>query len=593
MRSRIVRHYLTNTSLRKKLIFAFIFIIFIPFAISNILLLKQLSDSFAQYKNSNMINNLEQISYNVENSLNLYNQQSDLIFYNREINSIIYNNYNSENPLYQIYEAYSTINSLFSTLLNTNNDLLKIKIFSGNASLTADQDIIFRIDEQIRRQEWFDAAVRNHWKKYYSNLNPVDPSNRASGAAGKGKNHFYFSRALTFWEDTASPAVLVIDISEQHFFSLIEKEPLSNKLYIVNDQGYVVSSNDRTSLGKPFQSLYAFEVASLTKGMRNIEWHNRSYTLTFTTNAHNWKIVSAAEANALFNIPDRLLILVLFVYLACLIVSILLAALFSDILTKRLALFEKYVNNMEADSFNMKFLISGNDEIGKIFTAFNFLLQRVKNYVLELKENETLIRNSEIKALQSQINPHFLYNTMEAIYWLIQRKQEDKAAQMVIELSQFYKAVLNKGDSLVEIRDEIKLVNHYLSIESKKLDALVKVEYEIEEGCLDNKILKFLLQPFFENILNHAIYPNMEIVQIEIRIFKSDSVIHIEISDNGIGMDADKLREVLNPTVSSEGYAIYNIKQRLKLYYQDGYSLTIASKPYEGTTVTIVIPERK
>lgn len=578
-----LKHSINNVSLQRKLILSYIMIIIIPLAITNAFLLKNLNQFILDRKSTSVRNTISQISYNIDYKLNLYQQVSNLFFFNTDINSLIYEQYESS---FEAYNAYSTLSKFFNIVLSTNSDLLGMAIYSNNPTLIPDYVMIYPINDEIRAQDWYEETLRKRWHGYFSNVYTTKPRNES----GQEKKHFYYARTLNFFNYKAEPSILVMDINENYLFKMMEKESADHKLYIVNDSGYIISGNDRKHISERFDSLVSPELMEQQAGPAFATIGSVKYLVVSSGNSKGWKVVALVPVNTLLELPADLVVLYIIIYFTCFLVSFLLILTFSRTMSKRLLLFEKSIRNMETNSFNISNTISGEDEIGRISAAFQSLIVRLKNYLREITENEIKIRNAEIKALQSQINPHFLYNTMDTIYWLVVRSKNEAAAKMLVELSSFYRSVLSKGDTLINVGEEINILKNYISIEKEKLDSEIGVHYFIDQACDKQKILKFLLQPFVENILNHAVNITTMRINIIIRLFKEEGSIHIEIIDDGVGINKKRLAEIMESNVSSSGYAIFNIKERLKLYYRDGFNFNIHSAPGIGTKVEIVIP---
>ena len=211
-----------------------------------------------------------------------------------------------------------------------------------------------------------------------------------------------------------------------------------------------------------------------------------------------------------------------------------------------------------------------------------------------VKEQEEK-RKSELDALQSQINPHFLYNTLDSIMWMIEAEKYEDAISMVQALSRLFRISLSKGKNIITIGEELQHAKNYLDIQKYRYKNKFTSYFEIEEGIEKYKTIKLIIQPLIEN----AIYYGMEYMdgdgEIYVRAYTKDSDLFIEVEDNGLGMQKEQVENILTDGTrirsKGSGIGIRNVHQRIQLYFGTEYGLEILSEPDEGTTVRIHLPK--
>lgn len=240
------------------------------------------------------------------------------------------------------------------------------------------------------------------------------------------------------------------------------------------------------------------------------------------------------------------------------------------------------------------------DEITEMGMSFNIMVGKIKELLdAKVKEQKNL-KKAELRALQAQINPHFLYNTLDTIIWMAEARKTDQIVEIVRALSSFFRISLSKGRDWITIREEIERVRSYLTIQKIRYQDIMDFKIEADEVVAENTILKLVLQPLVENALYHGIKNKRKGGTIIVRANqKNENEIVLEVEDNGIGFTADKLAQ-LKAELSKDsgeikqeiGYGIGNVNQRIKLYYGKQYGLTVKSEYRTGTCVTFVIPAR-
>ena len=240
-------------------------------------------------------------------------------------------------------------------------------------------------------------------------------------------------------------------------------------------------------------------------------------------------------------------------------------------------------------------------EIDELSYNFNDKIIRIKELIENIKIEQKNKKNTELWLLQAQINPHFLYNTLDTVVWMAEAGDSKKVVDMITALSSFLRIGLNKGKKFIQIREEIRHIESYLKIQKFRYDDILEYSIEIENSLYDMRILKLLLQPLVENALYHGIKYKREGGSIRIRGYEKDNNIILEVIDNGVGMDENKLNKikaVIENTslensdiirTNGDSFGLYNVAERIRLYYGNEYGLDIESRENVGTTVTIIL----
>lgn len=239
------------------------------------------------------------------------------------------------------------------------------------------------------------------------------------------------------------------------------------------------------------------------------------------------------------------------------------------------------------------------DEITELGLSFNIMTSKIRELLdAKVREQENL-KKAELKALQAQINPHFLYNTLDTIVWMAEANKTDQVIEIVRALSSFFRIALSRGRDWIPIRQEIEHVRSYLYIQKMRYRDILDYEIEVDDGILDGTILKLTLQPLAENALYHGIKNKRKggTIWVRARRASHDRVL-LEVQDNGVGFTPFKLfqiQEAINNDAdripySEGGFGLGNVNKRIKLYYGEQYGLTVESQYQKGTRVTVIIP---
>ncbi|CAN7423087.1 sensor histidine kinase [Paenibacillus sp. LjRoot153] len=280
------------------------------------------------------------------------------------------------------------------------------------------------------------------------------------------------------------------------------------------------------------------------------------------------------------------------IMLVCIIMAVLVSNVLSAILLKPLYHLQMLMSKVGRNDLSVRFQSHYQDEVSQVGHKFNSMLLEINELIDEVKDAEREKRKSEAKALQAQISPHFLYNTLNTIIWKMETDELDNSKSMVIALSQLFQLGLNHGEEWTTVEKELLHVRQYLTIQQLCYEELFDFEIVVSsDTSLALPIMKIMLQPLVENSLLHG-FEHMESGgKIRIELTSDHQQLHIVVEDNGSGMDADKLQLSLNhPNTEKKGYALRNVFNRLLLYYGGEATMVLSSEPFEATKVYITIP---
>ena len=246
-------------------------------------------------------------------------------------------------------------------------------------------------------------------------------------------------------------------------------------------------------------------------------------------------------------------------------------------------------------SYKVRAKEKGVGELKNLIKHFNVMADKLEEQMEEIRRNEQEKQRMEKKLLQSQINPHFLYNTLDSIIWMIRSEEYDGAGEMVSLLAKFFRISLSQGKDMIPLKKELEHATSYLAIQNIRFKDKFEFQVNADPNLLNYLCPKLSIQPLLENAIYHGLEGMYEDGEIEIRIYEKEGAIKIEVADNGPGMTAEKLDYIMhNKVISSKrgsGIGVRNVNERIQLIYGKNYGITIASELDEGTVATITIPK--
>ncbi|MNQ78510.1 Sensor histidine kinase YehU [compost metagenome] len=283
--------------------------------------------------------------------------------------------------------------------------------------------------------------------------------------------------------------------------------------------------------------------------------------------------------------------LVLCMMAGCITLALLLARYMSHLLLKPLLHLQHTMRQVENNDLSARFESPYQDEIGDAGRRFNRMLGTIEQLIEEVMESEKEKRKAEVKALQAQIDPHFLYNTLNTVFWKCEMNEYEDVKEMVISLSGLFRLGLNNGHEITTLGKELEHVRQYLQIQKQCYETLFDYIIEADTEWFHLPVLKVILQPLVENSILHGMKALKNQGIIRIKVEKEAQRLVIRVSDNGVGMDVGALKAKMNePVGPSNGYALKNVRSRLQLYYGQDAEITFVSEPYIHTEVSISIP---
>ena len=237
--------------------------------------------------------------------------------------------------------------------------------------------------------------------------------------------------------------------------------------------------------------------------------------------------------------------------------------------------------------------IDSENEIGSLTKSFNVMTHRIQDLMEQNVKEQEAKRKSELKALQSQINPHFLYNTLDSIIWMAEGRKYEEVVLMTASLARLLRQSISNEDEVVPLQSEVEYAKGYLTIQKMRYKDKLEFEINVEPSILNIPLIKLVLQPIIENAIYHGLKYKESKGLLQVKGFMKDGNAVLQVIDNGVGMDEETLAHIYDKhkvNYHSNGVGVYNVQKRLKLYYGESYGITYESELCVGTTATITIP---
>lgn len=560
--------FFRNMKFRYKLITTYILLGIIPMTIMGLVWYNQTRTILMKQEKSSIENYLTQAVSNMDNQLRIYNNLSDYIAFNQQISHVVSHEYDS---YYDMYNQFSNVlDPMLASLKYFHSDINQITIYTKN-NVVKHNTTLAPITE-IENEDWYKIIKGNndiHW------------------FVSQDEKKVLCARNIPTLENNYEVGVLYVQVDYEKLFESFKQ---------MNDSNYGIFIMDE--LGNNIFNFDQFEDPNKSRKMTFDEFNKgigkeNIYTIVTAHSVNNNWTVSLYKPQKLiyestnFMITGNVIAIMLLIVFSIIITSVLSKVMVSGL--------EKLRANMEeVEKGNMEITVKSNneDEVGALIRGFEKMILQIKALIEDVYESRLIQKDYEMKALQAQINPHFLYNSLSLINWMALETDQEDISKITLSLSTFYRTALNKGKNILRVRDEIKNMRSYLDIQLMMHDYEFDVDVQVEEDILDYNILNLILQPLIENAINHGIdLKTNGRGCIKIIGEKQNDEIVLIVSDNGVGMSNEQAESIL--TNKSNGYGVKNVNERIKLYYGEQYQLKIESEIGIGTKVKVTIPIRK
>ncbi|EGA90851.1 histidine kinase [Planococcus donghaensis MPA1U2] len=393
---------------------------------------------------------------------------------------------------------------------------------------------------------------------------------------------------------------VMIDVKDMSFASLYKPSEVNAKeqFYLLDKQGYLV-----TSVPSVNESADAVDLAALDRtlsgdsGFMDITWKDKPSILSYyTSDDAEFKLLSIIPLKTVEQQDNLIFNLTWNFALIGIIISAWLAYYLSKTVTRPLYKLMFLMNEVEKGNLNIRFSSKYNDDIGIFGLRFNRMLSRLKSLLQDSYEKQLRLQESEIKALRAQINPHFLYNTLETVNWLARLNGSSDISKIVVSLGDILRYSIRKGNNMVTVKEDLKQLQNYLTIQEFRYRDKFTSQVDIDEEVMERLIPALIIQPLVENAIVHGMESKTEEGTIHIRLRAEASGMQILIEDDGVGVDPETFALISADMVEATsfetlGIGIENVRRRLYLSYGEHFTWSLSTEPGKGTRIEIFIPD--
>ena len=582
-----------NCSMRVKLFASFFLLIFIPIIVLTV---------FAAYRSTAIIQEqsmeiarlyLQQTENEMESELYKIATVSSSVAQTAEVHEVL----EKQNTGISFSEEYDDMNELYKTIESTRalQNLYQIRLFISDSFTHSRSNYITYPLSSVSDTDWYHQLVEQ-----YQTQTLLPPSIFQPPLSEPQEVLSVVTLIRSRKNITRILGVVSVDVLKSDLIDILQRNN-----YAEQSAAYLVDENLNIVCGA--NSTFPVSEADLAAQLQQMrDTFGASSGVSTAGNAvyglsapifDGWRIFTVASMGNLLSpvldLRDQMILLTVIIS----IIAFCLSYLYARYSTRRIKTLAEQVRRVENGDLSVSCIVDSEDEIGELQNSFNFMVRRISLLVDESYNLGKNLKDMELRALQAQINPHFLYNTLDMIAWKAMASGNQETVDIVVKLARFYRLSLSNGSDFLPLSDEVEHVRLFVELTNLCRSRNVQLITEVAPNIADYPIMKLILQPIVENSLFHGLYELSDRVGvIRLTAEQIGSYVQIQIADNGVGIEKSKLAELLakkeRPVVNTKrgGYGIGNILERLRIYYDDRFTFQIESAILTGTTVTIRIP---
>lgn len=531
---------------------------------------------------------IQQMNQNIDSYIDYMENTSYLVSSNEDVQKYLFGD--TADP-----EARDRILSQFETILDSRSDILNLGIIAENGRMLINNgQRLTNQDLDIHSQEWYTNALEGRESVYLTS------SHVQHIISGERPWVITLSRGIRNKEmgtGQEKEGVFFIDLNYNAISELCDQSMVGNQGYafIVDADGNIVYHPQQQQLYNELQTENIDLV--MNAGSDIVTWgdgiNKKMYSISRSEKT-GWTVVDCVRVEELLRRSNEAQSIYVLVAIGLMAVAL----FFSRFVAKSITLpIQRLCDSMErvqeGDFSVSDIVVDSENEIGSLTKSFNVMTQRIHELMAQNIREQEAKRKSELKALQSQINPHFLYNTLDSIIWMAEGKKNEEVVLMTASLARLLRQSISNEDELVSIGQEIEYARGYLTIQKMRYKDKLEFWIEVEPSILNIRLIKLVLQPVIENAIYHGLKYKESRGLLLVKGFMINGNAVLQVIDDGVGMDQETLDHIYERhkvDYHSNGVGIYNVQKRLQLYYGNEYGIVYESKPGEGTTATITIP---
>ena len=578
---------LNNYSIKKKLSIIYIVCVLIPLVITDSIIYFTTEKNLEKEQKVNLEHVIDRVDYNIKSDVESAISVSNYLYADSKLNDLITTRYQDEKDFYENYS--SMLQSNVIKYYFNNQKVYKVNVYTSNNTIVSGSSF-FKLTDDVRKEEWYKQFKDNNENMTVS----IGYNKKNKSLYDKSSREISIIRKLDYYKDD-NEKIIKIDMDYDALADKILNEKMNDNLYLCTENKILFSNKETDYNKKDFSSIYEIEHKDVM-----IE-----QDLKFSNIKEPWKIIISADkvtpiSSESSNIKAVLGILIIF---NLLFPTIIIYAI-SKSLGDRIKIINNYLDMVKHEEFCEIKCSEGNDEIGELIRSYNLMVLKMKELIevafkeeMEKKTLQLSKNQAELRALQSQVNPHFMFNILESIRMRSLIKDENETAEIIEKLALLLRTTINWGDDHITIDDEMNFVDSYLKIQQYRFGEKLSYEFNIDEKSRNIKIPKLTILSLVENACVHGIEGVARNGKVYVNIYLEENFLIIKVFDTGCGMSKKQLQDIRRKIKygdkemfkNNKSIGLLNSYMRIQKYCNNTMEFYITSVLNKGTDIIIKI----
>lgn len=524
----------------------------------------------------------EFISFRVDSAKDV----SSMAYLDEELKEMVYDLKTEEDDVQRFYLYSRLQNKIKNMSLDRNIDNVRIYVDDNRVSNIGKSHVMS--ESVLQEEDWYEHIIAEDggvlWLLTYDHQVENDRSEKLVSIA----------RTIpSIKPQDDHLGIIIVDLSEQGLRQIVaETNSGFGEVYLIDLHGFVISATQEEDIGNfiqrskyiPFDNRFKDgQYEAVIDDVKSAVFHMRIPNV-------DWQLISVMPIAAIRQDANTILRFMIIILVFVIAIAIMISLRLSENITFRLKNLSEKMDLVKEGDWDVTIDVQSNDEIGDLQHSFNYMTESMQALIEEKYQAEIDIRKAELRALQAQINPHFLYNILDTINWMAMRHGAEDINYIVAKLAKFFRLSLSSGKEMVKIEDELEHIKLYVDIQNIRFDDNISLSIDVDSVLMDYYTINLILQPLVENAILHGINEKPDKTgHISIVGYHDIESVVILVTDDGVGMSEEKIDEILSGKISGS-YGVRNVNERLSLKFGSHYGLSYESKTGKGTKAIVRIP---
>ncbi|GGI43664.1 histidine kinase [Paenibacillus marchantiophytorum] len=581
----IFRKWLYNTKLRHKIMYSYLLLIMLPLGFYQFIASEKMSDIIINHVTYSAKQGFDQTYSFLNYRVQRIAETTNILVSNSTISDILLDN-NVTQDINRELQDYSNLKKLLRSMQDS-LDISRVILYVPSAFIFANETENFLPLGETNESPCFDRLKELHAKYLWCSPSELG----AKAHASKDDSSLYVVRSILDPNNYSLPiGQLRVDVQAETIRTMLRKANV-----VRNSTTFLVDQNHQIVLASDPVAFREVDLPEITADTVSTTWQTNNNYYLFRQLPSNWGMVTVIPLDEVVQQSHQLRNDLLVILLIVTVIAYLLAYLFSFSVTRRITQLTSRLRDVQKGNLIALAQTQGKDEIGELIQTYNYMIEQISTMNKEHYRLGQEVKNAELKALQSQINPHFLYNTLDLINWMADSGLNSDIKKVVKALARFYKVSLSSGKDIITLREELQHVSFYVQIQNIRFENKIGFHIDVPDALLEQSIPKITLQPLVENAILHGILGRTQREgTITIQGELVNDTVRLLIKDDGVGMSANQVEDMMagisRSKIGGSSYGVKNVMERIRHYFGAPANFAFRSVPGKGTEVEISFP---